>query len=218
MTAHYEIEKVQFFSDISVDNIDAKKNLPVYLRECVARASKKIKPKFDSIKNVIEENQTLIKEIQESVDEFRVSTQKKKQSPFGYEIIANTKGLSLQIRAIDQHISLLIRLLNNFKAHIRLKLEDSLFSMIISNMIPVYNLLGNVESMINIQLRISGEKLNYVPSLKECVDNIVDIFGNVVKDLLNSDSLVGLMQLLQPFGEFEYKSCFRSLCKHFCFC
>ena len=213
MTSHYELEKIQFFTGISADNDQVKNNLPAYLRECISQASKKVKSKIDIIKRVIDENQILIKEIQESVDEFRVSTQKKRQSPFGYEIIANTKGLSLQIRAIDQHISLLINLLNNFKAHIRLKLEDSLFSLITSNMIPEYTMFSGIQSMMNIQLRFNGDqKLGYLPSLLDCTNDIRDIFGNIERDLLNSDTLVMLMQLLQPFGEINYRCSFGSLC------
>ena len=169
---------------------------------------------LEAIKQVVEENQVLIQEIQESIEEYRVLVQNKKQIQNKFEGNPNTKNLSQQIWAIDQHISHLIVLLNNFKIHTKLKLEDSLTSMIISNKVPAYNMFGSEQQspIICIQLRIGDGGLHYVPSMKDIVFFIKDSLENAEKMLLNSNILVGIMQLLQPYGDVSVKYT-SSLCK-----
>jgi hypothetical protein len=88
---------------------------------------------------VVEENQVLIQEIQESVDEHRNSAKKQRFAEDRKDLFYNPKTTTQQAQTIDQQIRHLIGVLNRFKTHVRMKLEHSMVTMLVSNILPAYS-------------------------------------------------------------------------------
>eukprot|EP01022_Parablepharisma_sp_SALTPOND_P015846 TRINITY_DN226_c0_g1_i2.p3 TRINITY_DN226_c0_g1~~TRINITY_DN226_c0_g1_i2.p3 ORF type:complete len:359 (+),score=25.32 TRINITY_DN226_c0_g1_i2:2510-3586(+) len=198
MSSTHSLESIKFLSFPT----DPSSDLETHFHEQTALASEKAQTAIETIKQVTEESQILIQEIQESVDEYRADSQRRRAN----RSIKDDRVLLAHANSIDQRIQHLISLLNSYKGFVKAKLEDAVTRMGLSNLLPAYeNLVGNVQTLtptISVGVRVvvkEGERrIGLLPDLASVVDSLKDSFENSFQKIVDTESLIALSQLLIP--------------------